>query len=49
MADTAGIIYLRTTRGAYPVLYGPDEAFPVGGSKVLRQPRTTRSPSSAPG
>ena len=28
--------YLRTTRGAYPVLYAADEAFPVGGSKVLR-------------
>ncbi|MGI8559701.1 MAG: transketolase [Solirubrobacteraceae bacterium] len=36
MADTAGIVYLRTTRGAYPVLYGPEEAFPVGGSKVHR-------------
>src|SRR5581483_6727693 len=36
MADTAGISYLRTTRGAYPVLYGPDEHFAVGGSKVLR-------------
>jgi transketolase len=36
MADTAGIVYLRTTRGAYPVIYGPGEAFPVGGSKVHR-------------
>ena len=27
---------MRTTRGAYPVLYGPDETFPIGGSKVLR-------------
>ena len=36
MADTAGVVYLRTTRGAYPVIYGPDEAFPVGGSKVHR-------------
>ncbi len=36
MADTSGISFLRTTRGAYPVLYGPDEAFAVGGSKVLR-------------
>ncbi|MEU4092823.1 transketolase [Streptomyces sp. NPDC026673] len=35
-ADLAGISYLRTTRGAYPVLYGPDETFPVGGSKTLR-------------
>src|SRR5213078_504501 len=36
MADLDGISYLRTTRGAYPVLYGPDEQFPVGGSKTLR-------------
>ena len=36
MADTAGIVYLRTTRGAYPVIYRPGEAFPVGGSKVHR-------------
>jgi len=34
MADTPGIVYLRTTRGAYPVLYPPEEPFPVGGSKV---------------
>ncbi len=36
MADLDGISYLRSTRGAYPVLYAPDEAFPVGGSKTLR-------------
>ncbi|RXZ71699.1 transketolase [Agromyces albus] len=36
MASTAGISYLRTTRGAYPVLYEDGEAFPVGGSKLLR-------------
>jgi transketolase len=36
MADLDGIVFLRTTRGAYPVLYGPEEEFPVGGSKVLR-------------
>jgi transketolase len=36
MADRDGISYMRTTRGAYPVLYGPDETFPVGGSKVVR-------------
>ncbi|MEP7160174.1 MAG: transketolase [Dermatophilaceae bacterium] len=34
MADTEGIVYLRTTRGAYPVLYPRGEAFPVGGSKT---------------
>ncbi len=36
MADRDGIVYLRTTRGAYPVLYAAGEAFPVGGAKVLR-------------
>jgi transketolase len=36
MADTGGIVYLRTTRGAYPVLYPPGEAFGVGGSKTHR-------------
>jgi transketolase len=36
MSRTTGISYIRTTRGAYPVLYEPGEAFEVGGSKVLR-------------
>jgi transketolase len=36
MALTPGISYLRTTRGAYPGLYHAGEAFPVGGSKLLR-------------
>jgi transketolase len=34
MAETNGISYLRTTRGAYPVIYGPAEQFPIGGCKV---------------
>jgi transketolase len=36
MASTAGISYLRTTRGSYPGLYPAGEPFPIGGSKVLR-------------
>jgi transketolase len=36
MADRDGVVYMRTTRGAYPVLYEAGEAFPVGGAKVLR-------------
>ncbi len=36
MADTDGIVYLRTTRGAYSVLYPAGETFAVGGSKVHR-------------
>jgi transketolase len=32
-----GIVYIRTTRGATPVLYGSSETFPIGGCKVLHQ------------
>jgi len=37
MAEYKGIAYLRTTRMGTPVIYGEDEEFPIGGSKVLRQ------------
>jgi transketolase len=37
MADLPGISFLRTTRAKTEVIYGPNEAFPVGGSKVVRQ------------
>jgi transketolase len=36
MVDLPGISYLRTTRGATPVIYPPGERFSVGGSKVVR-------------
>jgi transketolase len=36
MVDRPGVVYLRTTRGETPVIYGPDEQFPIGGSKVVR-------------
>jgi transketolase len=36
MADRHGVSYLRTTRGAYPVLYDNDDSFPIGGSRRLR-------------
>jgi transketolase len=36
MADRDGIVYLRTTRGATPVIYHEDEQFVIGGSRVLR-------------
>lgn len=36
MAAHSGISYLRLTRAELPVLYGPDERFHVGGSRVLR-------------
>jgi transketolase len=37
MADRPGIKYMRTTRGAYPVLYPASEQFPMGGCKVLKE------------
>lgn len=39
-ASHKGMAYLRTSRPKTPVIYGPDEPFPVGGSKVLRQSAT---------
>jgi transketolase len=35
MADLDGISFLRTTRADTPVIYEPDEEFPIGGSKVV--------------
>ncbi len=37
MSKREGIVYMRTTREKTPVIYGPDEQFPIGGSKVVRQ------------
>ena len=36
MADLDGISFIRTTRGATPVVYGAEEDFPIGGAKVVR-------------
>jgi transketolase len=36
MCDIEGISYVRTTREKTPMIYGPDEEFPIGGSKTLR-------------
>ncbi len=36
MVDRPGIVYLRTTRAATPALYGPEESFEIGGSRVVR-------------
>jgi transketolase len=36
MAAERGIHYLRTTREKTPVIYAADEAFPIGGCKLLR-------------
>jgi transketolase len=37
MADLEGIVFMRTTRANTPVIYGADEEFPIGGSRVLRE------------
>ena len=36
MADRDGIVYMRTTRAALATLYGADEEFEIGGSRVIR-------------
>jgi transketolase len=36
MADREGISYMRTTRGATPVIYEAGEQFEIGGSRVVR-------------
>ena len=37
MAQRPGMAYMRTSRPKTPVIYGLDEKFPIGGSKVVRQ------------
>lgn len=39
-AATRGPVYLRASRPKTPVIYGVDESFPIGGSKVLRSSDT---------
>ena len=36
-ATHKGMVYIRAGRPKSPVLYGPDETFHIGGSKVIRQ------------
>ncbi|HVY61484.1 MAG TPA: transketolase, partial [Planctomycetota bacterium] len=48
-AHTPGIVYLRMSRPKTAILYGPDEKFPVGGSKVLRQSENDRATIVAAG
>ena len=47
MADLDGISFMRTTRGATPVIYDAGEEFPIGGAKVVRDGDDVRW--SAPG
>jgi transketolase len=49
MAKRQGIFYLRTTRMETPILYRNDEAFWIGGSKVLRSNRKDKAAIVAAG
>ncbi len=49
MAGHRGISYLRTTRKETPILYRNDEAFRIGGCKVLRSSKTDRATLAAAG
>ena len=44
-----GLVYIRTTRSNTPILYAPDEAFLIGGSKVLRMGGNDRATVIAAG
>ena len=48
MADRPGVKYMRTTRGAYPVLYRARRAVSRRRLQGADERRKTRSPSSAP-
>ena len=37
MADTEGIVYMRTTREKTPIIYAPGEEFRIGGSREVRR------------
>ncbi len=37
MAQRPGMAYMRTSRPKTPVIYGPEDRFPIGGCKVIRQ------------
>ena len=36
MVDREGVVYMRTTRENTPVIYGADEQFSIGGSRLVR-------------
>lgn len=39
MQKISGIVYMRTMRDAIPTIYGKNDEFPVGGSKVFDKPK----------
>ncbi|MGH7883146.1 MAG: transketolase [Candidatus Dormibacteraceae bacterium] len=36
MVEAKGVVFMRTTRGGYPVIYSAEESFEIGGAKLLR-------------
>jgi len=38
-----GLVYIRTTRSATPIIYDTGESFPIGGSKVLKKSNNDRA------
>ena len=48
MADRPGVSYIRTTRGAYPVIYGAGRGLPDRWREVVRRVPRTRSRSLVP-
>jgi transketolase len=38
-AKHPGVIYIRTTRNPTPVIYSPQEEFPIGGCKIVKESR----------
>jgi transketolase len=42
MVDLPGISFIRTTREKTPVLYGADDVFPIGASKIVKQSSNDR-------
>jgi len=44
-----GLVYIRTTRSATPIIYDPGESFAIGGSKVLKQSENDRATVIAAG
>lgn len=44
-----GNVYIRTTRKDTPIIYSPDETFPIGGSKTLRSSEQDRATIVAAG
>ena len=40
MVREEGLVYLRTTRSATPIIYKTSDKFPIGGSKILKSSRS---------